>query len=141
MHASGLTGGHLVLDAGVSSQYLTALLLAGPLTRDGLTVEVTRLVSAPYIDITLRLMNVFGAIVEHDGDVFHVRPGGYTSPGVWDIEPDASTASYFLAAAASPGRPSPSPGRAAAPRKATWPSPRSWPAWAPRSTCARTRSP
>jgi 3-phosphoshikimate 1-carboxyvinyltransferase len=104
LHAQGLTGGHVVLDAGVSSQYLTALLLAGPLTRDGLTIEVTRLVSAPYIDITIRLMRAFGAVVERDGTTFGVQSGGYTSPGDLHIEPDASTASYFLAAAAVTGR-------------------------------------
>jgi 3-phosphoshikimate 1-carboxyvinyltransferase len=91
-----------VLDAGISSQYLTALLLAGPLTRAGLTVEVTRLVSAPYIDITLQLMGRFGATVERDGSVFRVEPTGYTACTL-DVEPDASTASYFLAAAAVTG--------------------------------------
>ncbi|AXG79236.1 3-phosphoshikimate 1-carboxyvinyltransferase [Streptomyces paludis] len=104
LYADGLTGGELTLDAGVSSQYLTALLLAGPLTREGLTIKVTRLVSAPYIEITLRLMRTFGATVERAGDIFRVEPGGYISPGTLDIEPDASTASYFLAAAALTGR-------------------------------------
>ncbi|MBH1938937.1 3-phosphoshikimate 1-carboxyvinyltransferase [Streptomyces sp. AV19] len=105
LRANGLAGGRLVVDAGVSSQYLTALLLAGPLTRTGLTLHVTRLVSAPYIDITLKLMRLFGASVERTDDVFRVEPGGYTSPGEVTVEPDASTASYFLAAAAaSPGR-------------------------------------
>lgn len=104
MLATGLTGGRLVLDAGVSSQYLTALLLAAPLTRDGLTVEVTRLVSAPYIDITLRLMRIFGATIDRHGTTFHVPPSGYVSPGELEVEPDASTASYFLAAAAITGQ-------------------------------------
>jgi 3-phosphoshikimate 1-carboxyvinyltransferase len=103
MHADGLHGGRLVLDAGISSQFLTALLLAGPLTRDGLAIEVTQLVSAPYIDITLRLMRLFGARVERTGSVFEVAQGGYTSPGEVAVEPDASTASYFLAAAAVTG--------------------------------------
>jgi 3-phosphoshikimate 1-carboxyvinyltransferase len=101
--ASGLQGGELTLDAGISSQYLTALLLAGPLTKDGLTITVTRLVSAPYIEITLRLMRQFGAVAHRDGDTFRVEAGGYTSPGPVLIEPDASTASYFLAAAAVTG--------------------------------------
>jgi 3-phosphoshikimate 1-carboxyvinyltransferase len=101
--ASGLQGGELTLDAGISSQYLTALLLAGPLTKDGLTITVTRLVSAPYIEITLRLMRQFGAVAHRDGDTFRVEGGGSTSPGPVLIEPDASTASYFLAAAAVTG--------------------------------------
>src|SRR5260370_18181998 len=77
LHARGPAGVRLDLDAGISSQYLTALLLAGPLTRSGLTVEVTRLVSAPYIDITLQLMRPFGATPERDGHLFRVDPGGY----------------------------------------------------------------
>jgi 3-phosphoshikimate 1-carboxyvinyltransferase len=100
--ARGLAGGRLVLDAGISSQFLTALLLAGPLTRRGLTIEVTALVSAPYIDITLGLMRRFGASVGRDGNLFRVEPGGYTACAL-DVEPDASTASYFLAAAAVTG--------------------------------------
>jgi len=103
LHASGLAGGRLALDAGISSQYLTALLLAGPLTRAGLTVEVTRLVSAPYIDITLQLMRRFGATAQRDGNLFRVEPTGYTACEL-DVEPDASTASYFLAAAALTGK-------------------------------------
>jgi 3-phosphoshikimate 1-carboxyvinyltransferase len=104
MHADGLRGGEVVLDAGISSQFLTALLLAGPLTRDGLRVTVTKLVSAPYIDITIRLMEAFGATVDREGNRFTVAPGGYTTPGTLPVEPDASTASYFLAAAAITGR-------------------------------------
>lgn len=103
LYASGLQGGEVTLDAGISSQYLTALLLSSPLTRDGLTITVTRLVSAPYIEITLRLMRQFGAVVHRDGRTFRVEPGGYVSPGTVVIEPDASTASYFLAAAAVTG--------------------------------------
>ena len=103
LHARGLAGGRLVLDAGISSQYLTALLLAGPLTATGLTIEVTRLVSAPYIDITLALMRRFGAVVAREANRFRVEPTGYTAAAL-DIEPDASTASYFLAAAAVTGR-------------------------------------
>ena len=102
LHASGLDGGRLVLDAGISSQFLTALLMAGPLTRTGLTIEVTRLVSAPYIDITVQLMRRFGATVQRDDNVFRVDPTGYTACTL-DVEPDASTASYFLAAAAVTG--------------------------------------
>jgi 3-phosphoshikimate 1-carboxyvinyltransferase len=102
LRARGLAGGRLTVDAGISSQFLTALLLAGPLTRRGLTIEVTRLVSAPYIDITLALMRRFGATVDRDGNLFRVEPGGYSACAL-DVEPDASTASYFLAAAAVTG--------------------------------------
>jgi 3-phosphoshikimate 1-carboxyvinyltransferase len=102
LRARGLAGGRVELDAGISSQFLTALLLAGPLTRRGLSIEVTALVSAPYIDITLALMRRFGATVDRDGNMFRVEPGGYTACAL-DVEPDASTASYFLAAAAVTG--------------------------------------
>ncbi|WP_329573298.1 3-phosphoshikimate 1-carboxyvinyltransferase [Streptomyces sp. NBC_01361] len=100
--AGGVEGGDVTLDAGQSSQYLTALLLLGPLTRTGLRITVTDLVSAPYIEITLAMMRSFGAEVRRDGNVFEVEPGGYRAT-TYAIEPDASTASYFFAAAAVTG--------------------------------------
>ncbi|MFJ5925814.1 3-phosphoshikimate 1-carboxyvinyltransferase [Kitasatospora sp. NPDC092948] len=99
----GVKGGEVTLDAGLSSQYLTALLLLGPLTEDGLRIRVTDLVSAPYVEITLAMMRSFGVEVEREGDVFRVPPGGCTATR-YAIEPDASTASYFFAAAAVTGR-------------------------------------
>ncbi|GKQ37627.1 3-phosphoshikimate 1-carboxyvinyltransferase [Streptomyces sp. A012304] len=103
VRAAGVEGGDVVLDAGQSSQYLTALLLLGPLTRTGLRITVTDLVSAPYVEITLAMMRAFGVEVVRDGDVFVVPPGGYRAT-TYAIEPDASTASYFFAAAAvTPG--------------------------------------
>ncbi|MFJ4472382.1 3-phosphoshikimate 1-carboxyvinyltransferase [Streptomyces sp. NPDC089424] len=102
VRAAGVDGGQVTLDAGQSSQYLTALLLLGPLTRRGLRVEVTDLVSAPYVDITRAMMRAFGAEVRREGDVFVVPPGGYRAT-TYAIEPDASTASYFFAAAALTG--------------------------------------
>ncbi|MFD7130471.1 3-phosphoshikimate 1-carboxyvinyltransferase [Streptomyces sp. NPDC059894] len=101
--AAGVEGGDVVLDAGQSSQYLTALLLLGPLTRTGLRIRVTDLVSAPYVEITIAMMRAFGVEVAREGDVFVVPPGGYRAT-TYAIEPDASTASYFFAAAAmTPG--------------------------------------
>lgn len=103
VRAAGVEGGEVVLDAGQSSQYLTALLLLGPLTRKGLRIRVTDLVSVPYVEITIAMMREFGAEVEREGDVFVVPPGGYRAT-TYAIEPDASTASYFFAAAAvTPG--------------------------------------
>ncbi|MBC9715808.1 3-phosphoshikimate 1-carboxyvinyltransferase [Streptomyces sp. TRM66268-LWL] len=105
--ANGVQGGRLLLDAGESSQYLTALLLLGPLTADGLRITVTRLVSAPYVEITVAMMRSFGVEVRREqtaeGTVFTVPPGGYTAT-TFAVEPDASTASYFFAAAALTGR-------------------------------------
>ncbi|MGW3203300.1 3-phosphoshikimate 1-carboxyvinyltransferase [Streptomyces sp. NPDC001135] len=104
VRAAGVEGGEVVLDAGQSSQYLTALLLLGPLTRTGLRIRVTELVSAPYVDITLAMMRAFGVEVTRDGEVYDVPAGGYRAT-TYAIEPDASTASYFFAAAAvTPGR-------------------------------------
>ncbi|MFE2586914.1 3-phosphoshikimate 1-carboxyvinyltransferase, partial [Streptomyces sp. NPDC059378] len=100
--AAGVEGGEVVLDAGQSSQYLTALLLLGPLTRKGLRIRVTDLVSAPYVEITLAMMRAFGVEVAREGNVFVVPPGGYRAT-TYAIEPDASTASYFFAAAAATG--------------------------------------
>ncbi|MER6284130.1 3-phosphoshikimate 1-carboxyvinyltransferase [Streptomyces sviceus] len=103
VRAAGVDGGEVVLDAGESSQYLTALLLLGPLTRRGLRIRVTDLVSAPYVEITLAMMRAFGVEVTREADVFVVPPGGYRAT-TYAVEPDASTASYFFAAAAlTPG--------------------------------------
>ena len=103
IHADGIKGGHVTLDAGLSSQFLTALLLVGPLTADGLTITVTDLVSAPYVDITVAMMERFGVQVDRDGNTFTVPAQSYAAID-YAIEPDASTASYFLAAAALAGR-------------------------------------
>lgn len=103
IEASGVKGGTLTLDAGESSQYLTALLMLGPLTDEGLRIDVTELVSAPYIEITLAMMRSFGVEVVREGNTFTVPPGGYRAT-TYAVEPDASTASYFFAAAALTGR-------------------------------------
>ncbi|MBA4860537.1 3-phosphoshikimate 1-carboxyvinyltransferase [Streptomyces sp. PSKA54] len=102
VEAAGVEGGEVTLDAGQSSQYLTALLLLGPLTRKGLRIKVTDLVSVPYVEITIAMMRAFGVEVRREGDVFLVPPGGYRAT-TYAIEPDASTAGYFFAAAAVTG--------------------------------------
>jgi 3-phosphoshikimate 1-carboxyvinyltransferase len=94
-----VAGGKVALPGHISSQYLSGLLLAGPLMADGLTVELTSpLVSVPYVESTAAVMAAFGVTVEG----LHVRPGAYR-PTAYDIEPDASAASYPLAAAAITG--------------------------------------
>ncbi|MBK3595340.1 MULTISPECIES: 3-phosphoshikimate 1-carboxyvinyltransferase [Streptomyces] len=103
VRASGVKGGELTLNAGESSQYLTALLMLGPLTAEGLRIHVTELVSAPYVEITLAMMRSFGVDVVREGNTFTVPPGGYRAT-TYAVEPDASTASYFFAAAALTGR-------------------------------------
>ncbi|MDQ0794209.1 3-phosphoshikimate 1-carboxyvinyltransferase [Streptomyces sp. B1I3] len=100
--SNGLDGGGIDLAAGQSSQYLTGLLLAGPLMRTPLTVRTEGLVSRPYVDMTLALMRRFGVEAAGEAGVYTVHPGEYTATDLV-IEPDASTASYFLAAAAVTG--------------------------------------
>jgi 3-phosphoshikimate 1-carboxyvinyltransferase len=101
-------GGRVTVRGEASSQFLTALLMALPLTGAGATVEVAgELISKPYIDITLNLMARFGVAVERDGwRAFRIPAGArYRSPGTVFVEGDASSASYFLAAGAIAGGP------------------------------------
>ena len=90
----------------VSSQFLTALLMALPLTKQQATIElVGELISKPYIEITLNLMAKFGVKVQRDGWQRFTIPADaqYTSPDHIFVEGDASSASYFLAAGAIGG--------------------------------------
>ena len=90
----------------VSSQFLTALLMALPLTGRPAVVEMTtELISKPYIEITLNLMARFGVTVQREDWRRFTIPGGqrYSSPGTVHVEGDASGASYFLAAGAIGG--------------------------------------
>jgi 3-phosphoshikimate 1-carboxyvinyltransferase len=92
----------------VSSQFLTALLMALPLTGKQATIEVVgELISKPYIEITLNLMAKFGVTVARDGWQSFTIPANanYTSPNNIFVEGDASSASYFLAAGAIGGGP------------------------------------
>ncbi|MDP2832513.1 MAG: 3-phosphoshikimate 1-carboxyvinyltransferase [Pseudomonadota bacterium] len=86
----------------VSSQYLTGLLLSAPLLGREVTVVVDgELISKPYVEITLNLMQRFGVLVKRDGwQRFTVPAATYQSPGEIEVEGDASSASYFLAAGA-----------------------------------------
>jgi 3-phosphoshikimate 1-carboxyvinyltransferase len=90
----------------VSSQFLTALLMALPLTNQKATIEVVgELISKPYIEITLNLMAKFGVNVQRDGCKSFTIPANsqYMSPKQIFVEGDASSASYFLAAGAIAG--------------------------------------
>lgn len=96
----------------VSSQFLTALLMAAPVLAAGesapVVIEVEgELISKPYIAITLNLMSRFGVQVERDGWQRFTIPAGqrYRSPGAYRIEGDASSASYFMALGAIGGGP------------------------------------
>jgi len=101
-------GGSVQVRGDVSSQFLTGLLMALPLTGETVTVEVVgELISKPYIEITLATMARFGVVVERDGwQRFTVKAGSrYVSPGTIYVEGDASSASYFLALGAIGGGP------------------------------------
>ena len=89
----------------VSSQFLTALLMALPLTGKAAIIEVQgELISKPYVEITLNVMRRFGILVERSGwSRFVIPSADYLSPGEIFVEGDASSASYFLAAGALGG--------------------------------------
>ncbi|MGH8706227.1 MAG: 3-phosphoshikimate 1-carboxyvinyltransferase [Burkholderiales bacterium] len=94
------------IRADVSSQYLSAILMALPLARGGRIDVAGELISMPYVEITLELMRRFGAPVKRrEWSEFEVPGGGYRSPAQIRVEGDASSASYFLAAGAIGGGP------------------------------------
>nr|XP_010934664.1 3-phosphoshikimate 1-carboxyvinyltransferase 2 [Elaeis guineensis] len=103
----GLPGGKVKLSGSISSQYLTALLMAAPLAVGDVEIEIIdKLISIPYVEMTLKLMERFGVTVEHSDswDKFLIKGGQkYKSPGTAYVEGDASSASYFLAGAAVTG--------------------------------------
>ncbi len=98
-------GGKVGLRCKVSSQYLSALLLTGPYTREGLEVTVTEgPVSRPYVDMTVDVMKRLGVDLEREGyELFRIRGGQVYRAGDYSVEPDASQAGYFWAAAAVTG--------------------------------------
>jgi 3-phosphoshikimate 1-carboxyvinyltransferase len=92
--------GEVVVSGDASSQFLSGLLLSGPAWPAGLRLTTPgRLVSRPYVEMTAAVMQAFGARAEPVGEGWAVEPGGYR-PTRYRIEPDASAASYFFAAAA-----------------------------------------
>ncbi|HZE20952.1 MAG TPA: 3-phosphoshikimate 1-carboxyvinyltransferase, partial [Desulfobaccales bacterium] len=101
----GLRGGKAHLSGGTSSQYLSALLFIGPLAPQGLEIEVAGdLVSRPYVDLTLEVLSDFGISSYREGYRYFQLPGGQCYlPQDYEIEADASSASYFWAAAALTG--------------------------------------
>jgi 3-phosphoshikimate 1-carboxyvinyltransferase len=106
-----LTGGHAAVDSSISSQFLSGLLLSAPLFDGPTTIEVTgELVSQPYVDLTVSTMADFGVDVQIAEPPAISGAGGrrFTVDGTYRgaelrIEPDASAASYFFAAAAVTG--------------------------------------
>jgi len=104
VNTQGFKGGKTQLDASKSSQFLTSLMLTAPYTEQGLEIDMVGEFKTQYIDITMAVMRAFGAEVEHDNyRVFRIAGGQRYKPCAYSIEPDASNASYFFAAAAITG--------------------------------------
>ena len=104
--ANGLEGGEVAIDGTISSQFLTALLMAAPLAKNDMHISIIgELVSKPYIDITLDIMKRFGVeVINENYERFIVKAGQtYKAVERYMVEGDASSASYFLAAAAIKG--------------------------------------
>jgi len=105
LRSDGWTAGEVTVAGNVSSQFLSGLLMAAPLTRREMTIRVRgELVSRPYVDMTLAVMRSFGVTTEQlDRQTFRVSPAqGYRGVS-YNVEPDASAASYPWAAAAISG--------------------------------------
>ena len=104
VNGKDLQGGQISLNGGISSQFISALLLAAPCFPDQLELNIDGdLVSRPYIDMTISVMQAFGAQIQRVNDRRYViSPTGYRNSR-YEIEPDASAASYFFAAAAISG--------------------------------------
>jgi 3-phosphoshikimate 1-carboxyvinyltransferase len=104
IEARGLAGGVATVETSVSSQFLSALLMAVPGARGPVEVRLSGTpVSEPYIDMTLGVMARFGVVVDTSrAGSYRIQPEVYRG-GVYQIEPDASAASYFFAAAAITG--------------------------------------
>ncbi|MFL7867646.1 MAG: 3-phosphoshikimate 1-carboxyvinyltransferase [Anaerolineales bacterium] len=99
IYASGLPGGNTTIRGDISSQFLSGLLMVAPYAQKQVEISVEGpLHSKPYIDLTLDVMADFGIEVQREGyDYFQVKPDKYRSPGTYQIESDASAASYFFA--------------------------------------------
>lgn len=104
INAHGLPGGDLRVTADLSSQYLSALLMASPLARQATTIHIDgSLVSEPYVEMTLQVMRAFGVDCARPAAGVIAVPNRPYQPRKYAIEPDASAASYFFAVAAVTG--------------------------------------
>lgn len=105
INAIGLRGGTAMMKGNVSSQYVSAILLAAPYATDDVKITITNgLASKKYVDMTIEVMSKFGVEVKHDSyNEFCVSAGRKYKGCKYQVEPDASSASYFFAAAAITG--------------------------------------
>jgi 3-phosphoshikimate 1-carboxyvinyltransferase len=100
--ANGLPGGKTKIAGDISSQFLSALLMVAPYAQTSVEVELfTELNSKPYVDMTISMMKDFGVEISRDGyNRFTIHPSTYSPITNYQIESDASAASYFFAAPA-----------------------------------------
>ena len=110
--ANGFAGGHIKLAANVSSQYVSSILLCAPYAAKEVKLELTggQVISQQYIDMTIAMMAEFGIDVQRQKDaasqlvdVYTIPKGVYTNPAKYNVESDASSATYPLAVAAITG--------------------------------------
>ncbi|KAL9063383.1 MAG: hypothetical protein Q9157_008276, partial [Trypethelium eluteriae] len=106
--SAGLEGGEIELAATVSSQYVSSLLMCAPYAKRAVTLKLVggKPISQPYIDMTTAMMASFGIRVlrsETDTNTYHIPCGSYTNPTTYQVESDASSATYPLALAAITG--------------------------------------
>lgn len=103
---AGFPGGHIQLAASVSSQYVSSILLCAPYAREPVRLELVgdKVISQPYIDMTVAMMRQFGCLVERVSEKEYLVPQmRYQSPSEYVVESDASSATYPLAFAAITG--------------------------------------
>jgi 3-phosphoshikimate 1-carboxyvinyltransferase len=105
VHGGSLVGGQVSIPGNISSQYISGLMMAAPVLRDGLVLKIEgELVSRPYLEMTAQTMRDFGAELARDGErTFRISGGQHYLGRHYAVEPDASAASYFFAAAAITG--------------------------------------
>jgi pentafunctional AROM polypeptide len=106
--AGGFEGGDIELTAKVSSQYVSSILMCAPYAKNPVTLRLVgdKVISQPYIDMTIAMMGQFGVEVERsstEANVYHVPRKAYTNPAEYEVESDASSATYPLAMAAISG--------------------------------------
>src|SRR5258707_7646508 len=109
---TGFRGSHIQLTANVSSQYVSSILLCAPYATEPVTLELIggQVISQPYIDMTISMMKTFGVVVVREKDengkplnIYHIPKATYITPLHYEIESDASSATYPLAIAAVTG--------------------------------------
>ena len=103
VHGGVLQGGEVGIDASRSSQFLSALLMVAPLAAEPVRITATEIVSRPYVQMTIDTMTAFGISIDTQAESrFRLEPQRYR-PRTYTVEPDASSATYFFAAAALTG--------------------------------------